>query len=132
MILVDSNILLDIITYDASWYNWSSNQLLKLSQFHELAINDYIYTEVSIGFERIEELEEVIGNNFKVLPIPKEALFLAGKVFIQYKKANSGKKNSVLLDFFIGAHASVLNIPLLTRDVARYKTYFSKLHLIHP
>lgn len=132
MILVDSNILLDIITYDASWYNWSSNQLLKLSQFHELAINDYIYTEVSIGFERIEELEEIIGDNFKVLPIPKEALFLAGKVFIQYKKANSGKKNSVLIDFFIGAHASVLNIPLLTRDVARYKTYFSKLHLIHP
>ncbi|WP_341751488.1 type II toxin-antitoxin system VapC family toxin [Candidatus Tisiphia endosymbiont of Piscicola geometra] len=132
MILVDSNILLDIITCDASWYNWSSNQLLKLSQFHELAINDYIYTEVSVGFERIEELEEIIGDNFKVLPIPKEALFLAGKVFIQYKKANSGKKNSVLLDFFIGAHASVLNIPLLTRDVARYKIYFSKLHLIHP
>lgn len=75
MILVDSNILLDIITYDASWYNWSSNQLLKLSQFHELAINDYIYTEVSIGFERIEELEEVIGNNFKVLPIPKKPYF---------------------------------------------------------
>ncbi|WP_375358711.1 hypothetical protein [Candidatus Tisiphia endosymbiont of Neophilaenus lineatus] len=66
---------MDIITCDASWYNWSSNQLLKLSQFHELAINDYIYTEVSIGFERIEELEEIIGDNFKVLPIPKEALF---------------------------------------------------------
>ena len=129
MILVDSNILLDIITCDASWYNWSSNQLLKLSQFHELAINDYIYTEVSIG---IEELEEIIGDNFKVLPIPKEALFLAEKVFIQYKKANSGKKNSVLLDLFIVAHASVLNIPLITRNVARYKTYFSKLHLIHP
>lgn len=132
MILVDSNILLDIITCDASWYNWSSNQLSELSQFDELAINDYIYTEVSIGFEKIEELEEIIAGNFKVLPIPREALFLAGKAFIQYKKENSGRKNSVLPDFFIGAHASVLNIPLLTRDISRYKTYFPKLQLLHP
>ncbi|WP_425361597.1 type II toxin-antitoxin system VapC family toxin [Candidatus Tisiphia endosymbiont of Ceraclea dissimilis] len=132
MILVDSNVLLDIITCDANWYNWSSNQLLKLSQFHELAINDYIYTEVSMGFERIEELEAVIDGNLKIIPIPREALFLAGKVFLQYKRENSGKKNSVLPDFFIGAHASVLNISILTRDTARYKTYFPKLNIIHP
>ena len=132
MILVDSNVLLDIITYDANWYNWSSNQLLKLLQFHELAINDYIYTEVSMGFERIEELEAVIDGNLKIIPIPREALFLAGKVFIQYKRENSGKKNSVLPDFFIGAHASILNISILTRDTARYKTYFPKLNIIHP
>ena len=131
MILVDSNILLDIFTYDVNWYNWSSNQLLNLSQFHELVINDYVYTEISIGFEKIEELEAVLDTNLKIVPIPKEALFLAGKAFMNYKK-NSGKKNSVLPDFFIGAHASVLNISLLTRDTARYKTYFPKLHLITP
>ena len=131
MILVDSNILLDIFTYDVNWYNWSSNQLLNLSQFHELVINDYIYTEISICFEKIEELEAALDTNFKIVPIPKEALFLAGKAFMSYKE-NSGKKNSVLPDFFIGAHAAILNISLLTRDTARYKTYFPKLHLITP
>ncbi|WP_375326226.1 type II toxin-antitoxin system VapC family toxin [Candidatus Tisiphia endosymbiont of Nemotelus uliginosus] len=131
MILIDSNILLDIFTYDANWYSWSSTQLLNLSQFHELVINDYIYTEISVGFEKIEELEEVLDTNCKMVPIPKEALFLAGKAFMHYKE-NNGKKNSVLPDFFIGAHASILNIPLLTRDIARYKTYFPQLHLISP
>jgi predicted nucleic acid-binding protein len=75
---------------------------------------------------------DIVDSNFKILPIPREALFLAGKVFIKYKKENNGKKSSVLPDFFIGAHASILNIPLLTRDVARYKTYFPKLQLLHP
>ncbi|WP_425364177.1 type II toxin-antitoxin system VapC family toxin [Candidatus Tisiphia endosymbiont of Hybos culiciformis] len=132
MILVDSNILLDILTVDDKWYGWSSDKLSSLSQFHELIINDFIYTEVSIGFERIEDLEAVLlGRFFRIMPVPKEALFLAGKVFLQYK-TNSGNKNFVLPDFFIGTHANILDIPLLTRDTGRYKTYFPKLQLITP
>lgn len=130
MILVDSNILLDIITVDQQWYKWSSATLAALAESHELVINDIIYTEISIGFDRIEELETTLSG-FKLIPIPKEALFLAGKVFLQYR-TNSGAKNCVLPDFFIGAHASVLAIPLLTRDKGRYKTYFPKLQIIAP
>lgn len=132
MILVDSNILLDIMTNDPKWYDWSASQLSTLTEFHELIINDIIYTEISIGFAKIEDLERIISNEFfKIMPIPKEALFLAGKAFLKYK-TNKGNKNSVLPDFFIGAHASILDIPLLTRDISRYKTYFPKLKLISP
>ena len=132
MILVDSNILLDILTTDPKWYNWSASQLSAFAEFHELIINDIIYTEISIGFEKIEDLEETLSNEFfKIMPIPKEALFLAGKAFLQYK-SNKGNKNLVLPDLFIGAHASILDIPLLTRDTSRYKTYFPKLKLITP
>ena len=133
MILVDSNILLDIITIDPKWYNGSSSKLSTLAESHELIINDIIYTEVSIGFGRIEDSEAAFsGDFFKILPIPKEALFLAGKAFLQYKANNGSNKNSVLPDLFIGAHASILNIPLITRDLSRYKTYFPKLQLITP
>lgn len=132
MIMVDSNILLDIFTLDKNWYDWSSDNLTRLAELHELAINEIIYTEISIGFTKIEALEEVLSSNIcKIIPISKEALFLAGKVFLQYK-TNKGAKNSTLPDFFIGAHASILNISLLTRDVSRYKTYFPKLNLISP
>jgi hypothetical protein len=132
MILVDSNVLLDILTLDPKWYNWSASNLSKMSESHELIINDIIYTEISIGFDNIEELEEVLSNQFfQLIAFPKEALFLAGKVFLQYK-LNNGNKNSVLPDFYIGAHATILNIPLLTRDISRYKTYFPKLKLIAP
>ena len=132
MILVDSNILLDILTIDPKWYDWSASKLSLMAESHELIINDIIYTEISIGFERIEDLEETFsGDFFKIMPMPKEALFLAGKAFLQYK-SNNGTKNSVLQDLFIGAHASVLGIPLITRDTSRYKTYFPKLPLITP
>lgn len=132
MILVDSNVLLDILTIDPKWYDWSSSKLSLIAESHELIINDIIYTEISIGFERIEDLEEAFsGDFFKIMPMPKEALFLAGKAFLQYK-SNNGTKNSVLPDLFIGAHASVLGIPLLTRDISRYKTYFSQIQLITP
>ena len=132
MILVDSNILLDILTLDSQWYDWSAAKLCMLAESHDLIINDIIYTEISIGFERIEDLEETFsGGFFKIVPMPKEALFLAGKAFLQYK-SNNGTKNSVLPDLFIGAHASVLGIPLITRDISRYKTYFPKLRLITP
>jgi predicted nucleic acid-binding protein len=132
MILVDSNILLDIMTLNSQWYDWSASKLGTLAESHELIINDIIYTEISIGFERIEDLEETFsGNFFKIMPMPKEALFLAGKAFLRYK-SNNGSKNSVLPDLFIGAHASVLGIPLITRDTNRYRTYFPKLQLITP
>lgn len=132
MILVDSNILLDILTVDPNWYNWSASQLSTLAESHELVINDIIYTEISIGFDKIEDLENILSDDFfKIIPIPREALFLAGKAFLQYK-ANKGNKNSVLPDLFIGAHASILEIPLLTRDISRYKTYFPKIQLITP
>jgi hypothetical protein len=132
MILVDSNIILDILTQDPNWYKWSSDKLAKFSDTSELIINDIIYTEISIGFKKIEELEQVLsGGFFKVCPIPREALFLAGKVFLKYK-SQSGTKTSALPDFFIGAHAAVENVPLLTRDIARYKTYFPSLTIVHP
>lgn len=132
MILVDSNIILDILTFDPNWYEWSSNKIKLLSQSHELIINDIIYTEISIGFKKIEELEAVINKNFfKLTPMSKEILFLAGKAFQKYK-LNGGVRNSILPDFFIGAHASIVKIYLLTRDVGRYKTYFPKINLITP
>ena len=132
MILVDSNILLDILTIDPQWYDWSTSKLSLIAESHELIINDIIYAEISICFERIEDLEETFsGNFFKIMPMSKEALFLAGKAFLQYK-SNNGTKNSVLPDLFISAHASVLGIPLITRDTGRYKTYFPKLQLITP
>ncbi|ABE04574.1 hypothetical protein A3306_07315 [Rickettsia bellii] len=97
MILVDSNIILDILTFDPNWYEWSSNKIKLLSQSHELIINDIIYTEISIGFKRIEELEVII-DDFRLTPMSKEVLFLAGKAFQKYK-LNGGIKNSILPDF---------------------------------
>jgi predicted nucleic acid-binding protein len=132
MILVDSNVILDILTTDPKWYQWSANKLSYLSESHNLIINDIIYTEISIGFDKIEDLDDVISESFfKILPIPKSALFLAGKAFLNYKRKN-GSKNLVLPDFFIGAHAAILKIPLLTRDISRYKKYFPTIELISP
>jgi predicted nucleic acid-binding protein len=119
-IIVDANVILDIFLDDPQWANWSEMILNQHGATHDLYINPIIYTEVSIGFNRIEELERAIEKaGFQMLPLPKEALFLAGKVFLQYKR-NQGTKLSPLPDFFIGAHAAVLNVALITRDVARY------------
>jgi predicted nucleic acid-binding protein len=131
MILVDSNIILDILTEDPNWYDWSASTLETLAEDNKLIINDVIYSEISISFRYIEELEEVLTNSFIIQPIPKEALFLAGKVFIKYKNAG-GVKQSTLPDFFIGAHASILDIPLLTRDKKGYKNNFPNLKIICP
>ena len=131
-ILIDSCILLDLFTNDPNWANWSENTLDKYSQTNTLFINSIIYTEVSIGFKKIEELEKAISElGIKVLEIPREALFLTGKAFLKYRR-NKGTKNSPLPDFFIGAHASVSRLSLVTRDVAKYKTYFPQLDLICP
>jgi len=131
-IFVDSCILLDLFTDDPNWGDWSNEILEKYSQTNTLYINSIVYTEISIGFEKIEDVDSVIKQmGIKVLEIPREALFLAGKTFLRYRK-NKGTKHSTLPDFFIGAHASVSSFDLITRDVTKYRTYFPKLKLITP
>ena len=131
-VFVDSCILLDLFTDDLNWANWSENILDKYSQTNTLYINSIVYTEVSIGFNKIEELEKAIEQlGIKVLEIPREALFLTGKAFLRYRR-NKGTKNSPLPDFFIGAHASVSSFDLITRDLTKFKTYFPQVKLIHP
>jgi len=131
-IFVDSCVLLDLFTDDKDWGEWSENILEKYSQTNTLYINSIVYTEISIGFKKIEEVEKAISElNIKVLEIPREALFLSGKAHLKYSK-NKGTKSSPLPDFFIGAHVSVENFNLITRDTTKYKTYFPQVKLIHP
>lgn len=131
-ILVDSNVLLDVFLDDPEWADWSENKLEEYAQNYPLYINAMIYTELSIGFERIETLEEAVREcALKMLQIPREALFLAGKSFLKYRR-QSGTKTSPLPDFFIGAQAAVLGLPLLTRDTSRYQYYFPTVKLITP
>lgn len=131
-VLVDSNVLLDIFSEDENWFQWSSAALSDCAESMVLCINPVIYAEVSIGFMRIEELENALPNNyFTYTSLPYEAAFLAGKCFLRYRRAG-GKKRSPLPDFFIGAHAAVEQMSLLTRDAARYRTYFPSLKIIAP
>lgn len=131
-ILVDSCVLLDLFTDAPDWADWSEHILDRYSQTNTLYINSVIYTEVSIGFNRIEEIEAALEKSgIKVLEIPREALFLAGKIFLEYKK-NKGTRNSTLPDFFIGAHATVSSFGLITRDVSKFRTYFPNLKIISP
>jgi predicted nucleic acid-binding protein len=132
VILVDTNVLLDVLEDDAEWSAWSQDRLDSASTTDTLAINPVIYSELSIGFARIEELEVVIREaSLAVEDIPREALFLAGKAFLRYRRGRGTKRN-VLPDFYIGAHAAVMQWPLLTRDVTRYRTYFPTVSLIAP
>jgi len=131
-VLVDSNVILDVFLNDPTWADWSESALEELSAANHLFINPVVYAEVSIGFERIEELESALRPaGFILIDIPKEALFLAGKVFLRYKKRH-GKKRFPLPDFFIGAHAAVMGLALLTRDARRYRSYFPSVRLISP
>ena len=131
-VLVDSNIILDIFMDDPHWGNWSESALEDYSRSYTLCINPIIYSEVSIGFDRIEDLESAIEKaGFHMIQIPKEALFLAGKVFLSYRK-RKGEKKGVLPDFFIGAHAAVMEFDLITRDTSRYRSYFPSVRLITP
>ena len=131
-ILVDSNIILDVFLDDPNWAEWSVSKLEKFSTITKLFINPIVYSEVSIGFKKIEELESVLNRaGFQMLDIPKEALFLAGKAFLKYRK-NRGANRSPLPDFFIGAHAAILEMELITRDESRYRTYFPTVKLISP
>lgn len=132
VVLVDSNVILDILEEDPVWFAWSSEHLARCADTSILAINPVIYAEISIGFKRVEELEEALPSDmFERHPLPWEAAFLAGKCFLAYRRAG-GIRRSPLPDFFIGAHASVQGMSLLTRDAARYRTYFPKLLLIAP
>lgn len=131
-VFVDSCVLLDLFTDDESWADWSESTLEKYSQTNTLYINSIVYTEISIGFNKIEEVESAINElGIKVLEMPREALFLTGKAFLKYRE-NRGNKTSPLPDFFIGAHTSVSSFGLITRDLAKYKTYFPQIKLIHP
>jgi hypothetical protein len=132
MVLVDTNVLLDVVTSHPQWADWSQQQLEAAALKDSLAINAIVYAELSVGFRRIEEVEAVLLKaQIAVEDIPREALFLAGKAFQRYR-ARGGTRTGVLPDFFIGAHAAVLGISLLTRDARRYADYFPKLVLIAP
>jgi len=131
-VLVDSNVLLDLLENDPLWYDWSADQLEKAAEESTLIINPVIYAEISVGFQRIEELEAVVQPDmFQRRSIPWEAAFLAGKCFHRYCQLG-GVRRSPLPDLFIGAHAAVERLTLLTRDASRYRTYFPTLSLISP
>lgn len=131
-VLVDANVLLDVLTEDPRWCDWSAAQLDACAASAELCINPLIYAEVSVGFERIEELDDALPPaSFTRLELPWEAGFLAGKAFLQYRRAK-GARSSPLPDFYIGAHAAIEGMTLLTRDTKRYRTYYPKLELICP
>lgn len=132
MIFIDSNIVLDIVTNDERWFTWSRAQLESAALGGALAINDIVFAEVSIGYDYIERVDDlVLEMGLTIVPMPRPALFLAGKVFQRYRAAG-GARAGVLPDFFIGAHAAVSGLPLLTRDARRYRTYFPTLQLIAP
>jgi predicted nucleic acid-binding protein len=130
--LVDSNVLIDVFTDDPRWYSWSSEQLEAADLNGPLLINDVIYAETSVRFRSIEDFDAALATaGIKVVPIPRMALFLAGKAFTQYRSAG-GIRTGVLPGLFIGAHADVERLPLLTRDARRYRNYFPTARLIAP
>ncbi len=130
--LVDSNVLLDVVTEDRNWLAWSLNALADAAESGPLWINPIIYAEVSVRFSRIEDLEEALPpEDYRRAPLPWEAAFLAGKAFVQYRRSG-GTKTSTLPDFFVGAHAAVEDMALLTRDDGRYRTYYPTVRLITP
>jgi predicted nucleic acid-binding protein len=131
MVLVDADVLLDIITADPQWFEWSA-QRMERAQTKGLAINPVIYAEVAAGFRKQEELDATLEPaDIERLPLPYEAAFRAGRAFMEYRR-RGGNRRSPLPDFFIGAHAEVAGLTLLTRDATRYRTYFPTLRLIAP
>ncbi len=131
-ILVDSNILLDVLTEDTVWFTWSAQNLERAANEARLVINPIVYAEVSTRYSRIEDLEAALPKTmFDREALPYEAAFLAGKAFLVYRK-QGGLRRSPLPDFFIGAHAAVAGYELITRDSRRYRSYFPKLRLIAP
>ncbi len=132
MTLVDSSVLIDILMDDKDWFDWSLAQLEAAALRGPLFINDVVYAETSTRYAAIEDFESaLVIANMAVVPTPRMALFLAGKAFTQYRRAG-GTRTGVLSDFFIGAHASVEKLPLLTRDARRYRTYFPTIAIISP
>ena len=130
--LVDTNVLVDLLQNDPDWVDWPIAQLRAQSQIHRLIINPIIYAELSLTFSSVEALDRVLaGMVLPVVEVPKPALFLAGKAFVQYRR-RGGQKSNVLADFFIGAHAAVARLPVLTRDAQRYQSYFPSVRLVTP
>ena len=130
--LVDSNVLFDYLSEDDEWRDWSAAMLSAASERGAVVINPIVYAEVSIRYARVEEVDEALPRDyFMRAPLPWEAAFLAGKCFEQYRR-RGGTKRSPLPDFYIGAHAAVTGMTLLTRDARRYRTYFPKLKIIAP
>ncbi|MGO9078520.1 MAG: type II toxin-antitoxin system VapC family toxin [Streptosporangiaceae bacterium] len=130
--LVDSMVLLDILTGDPAWAPWSEDALAQARDDGPLIISPIVYAEVSIGFDRIEDLDDAVpASEFEREPLPYEAGFVAGKAFLAYRK-RGGQRRSPLPDFYIGAHAAVCRYRLLTRDATRYRTYFPSLELVAP
>jgi len=131
-ILVDSNVILDVVTEDPKWFDWSSKTLAECTESARLLINPLIYAEVSVGFKRIEELDQALPIAFfERIALPYEAAFIAGKAFLEYRR-RGGERRSPLADFYIGAHAAVSGYTLLTRDITRYQTYFPAVNLLTP
>ncbi len=129
MLIVDTNVLVDVLQDDPDWVEWSIGQLRAQAQVHELAINPIIYGELSLAFATVEALDAVVDwMRLIVADLPRPAHFLAGQAFLRYRRAGGGESN-VLSDFFIGAHAAVERCPLLTRDVQRYRACFPTIEL---
>ena len=130
--LVDTNVLIDYLDEESDWFDWSAAMLAEAADRGKVAINPIIYAEVSVAYDRIEDVEAALPDKYFLrLHLPREAAFLAGRVFTEYRR-HGGKRTGALPDFFIGAHAAVSNMTLLTRDARRYRQYFPKLRLIAP
>jgi predicted nucleic acid-binding protein len=132
MLLVDTNVLVDVLQDDPDWAEWSIGQLRAQAKIHELVIDPVVYAELSLSFSALEALDRVVATmQLTMREIPRPALFLAGKAYLQYRR-RGGRKSQVLPDFFIGAHAAVEGWPLLTRDARRFRTYFPSLEVVAP
>jgi predicted nucleic acid-binding protein len=132
LVLVDTNVLVDVLENDPTWADWSIDQLRAQSKVHRLIINPIIYSELSLTFSTVESLDRIVNDlGLALVELPRAALFLAGKAFVRYRR-QGGKAGNVLPDFFIGAHAAVSEMPLLTRDTRRYASYFPSIKLVAP
>jgi len=132
MTLVDSNVLLDVLTDGHAWADWSQAQLEQAATIGPLVVNDVIYAEISARYPSVDVVDSILRDlGVDLVAIPRSALFLAGKAYLRYRAAG-GMRTGVLTDFFIGAHAAVEKLPLLTRDVRRYRNYFPTVNLIAP
>lgn len=131
-VMVDSCVFLDIFSRDSRWFEWSSTALANAADKGNIVLNPVIYAEISIRFDRIEELEALLPSDvLEYRLIPREAAFLAGKCFVEYRR-RGGRRSLPLPDFFIGAHAAVARLPLVTRDAKRFRDYFPGLDLVQP
>ncbi len=130
--LIDTNVLFDFLSQDDEWFDWSSAMIAEAADRGPIVINPIVYAEISVRYDRIEDVEEAFPDEYFVREaLPWDAAFLAAKCFERYRK-RGGVRTSALPDFFIGAHAAVSGMTLLTRDARRYRTYFPTVKLITP